>query len=229
MKRKAFLAALPHTIPIFLGFWFLGLVYGIYMNASGFPLIYPFLMSLFIFAGSLEFLAIKMLLSPFAPVETLILTLLVQARHLFYGLSMLDKYKDVGLKKLYLIFGMCDETFAINYTAKISNDVDKGWFMFFVTLLNHFYWVLGAVLGSVLGSHITFSTKGIEFAITAMFVVIFIEQWQKETTYYTGVIGLVASLACLILFGKGSFMLPTMILILILLTLLRKAIDEVNR
>ena len=138
MKRNAFKAAFPYTIPIFAGFWFLGLAYGIYMNASGFSFVYPMLMSLLIFSGSLEFVAVEMLLSPFAPLQVLIMTLLIQARHLFYGISMLDKYKGMGWKKFYLIFGMCDETFSINYTAKIPPDVDRGWFMFFVTLLNHF-------------------------------------------------------------------------------------------
>ena len=138
MKRNAFKAAFPYTIPIFAGFWFLGLAYGIYMNASGFSFVYPMLMSLLIFGGSLEFVAVEMLLSPFAPLQVLIMTLLIQARHLFYGISMLDKYKGMGWKKFYLIFGMCDETFSINYTAKIPPDVDRGWFMFFVTLLNHF-------------------------------------------------------------------------------------------
>ena len=114
MKRKAFKAAFPYTIPIFAGFWFLGLAYGIYMNASGFSFVYPMLMSLLIFGGSLEFVAVEMLLSPFAPLQVLIMTLLIQARHMFYGISMLDKYKGMGWKKFYLIFGMCDETFSIN-------------------------------------------------------------------------------------------------------------------
>lgn len=130
MKIKALKTAFPYTLPIFAGFWFLGLAYGIYMNASGFSFVYPMLMSLLIYGGSLEFVAVEMLLSPFAPLQVLIMTLLIQARHLFYGLSMLEKFKGLGWKKYYLIFGMCDETFSINYTARIPEDVDKGWFMF---------------------------------------------------------------------------------------------------
>lgn len=126
MKRKALKAAFPYTIPIFAGFWFLGLAYGIYMNVSGFSFVYPMIMSLVIFGGSLEFVAVSMLLSPFAPVQTLVMTLLIQARHLFYGISMLEKFKNMGWKKFYLIFGMCDETFSINYTADIPKDVDRG-------------------------------------------------------------------------------------------------------
>lgn len=151
MKRKAFRAAFPYTIPIFAGFWFLGLTYGIYMNVSGFSFWYPMIMSLTIFGGSLEFVAVSMLLAPYAPVQVLIMTLMIQARHLFYGISMLDKFKGLGWKKAYLIFGMCDETFSINYTAEIPEDVDRGWFYFFVTLLNYFYWFSGATLGGLLG------------------------------------------------------------------------------
>ncbi|MDE7293360.1 MAG: AzlC family ABC transporter permease, partial [Oscillospiraceae bacterium] len=113
-----------YTIPIFAGFWFLGLAYGIYMNVSGFSFVYPMIMSLIIFGGSLEFVAVEMLLSPFAPLQVFIMALLIQARHLFYGLSMLDKYKGMGWKKFYLIFGLCDETFSINYTAEIPENID---------------------------------------------------------------------------------------------------------
>ena len=136
MKLKAFKAAFPHTIPILTGFLFLGLAYGIYMNASGFSFLYPMIMSIVIFGGSLEFVAVEMLLSAFAPVQVFIMKLMIQARQLFYGISMLDKFKGMGFKKFYLIFGMCDETFSINYTAEIPRDVDRGWFMFFVTMLN---------------------------------------------------------------------------------------------
>ncbi len=177
MRRKALKAAFPYTIPILAGFWFLGLAYGIYMNVSGFSVIYPMVMSLIIFGGSLEFVAVEMLMSPFAPVQTIVMTLLIQARHLFYGISMLDRFKGMGWKKYYLIFGMCDETFSINYTARIPEDVDRGWFYFFVTLLNHFYWFSGATIGGLLGNLLQFDTEGLDFVMTAMFVVIFMEQW----------------------------------------------------
>jgi 4-azaleucine resistance transporter AzlC len=228
MKKKALKAAFPYTIPIFAGFWFLGMAYGIYMNVSGFPFIYPLVMSIVIFGGSLEFVAVEMLLSPFAPVQTLIMTLLIQARHLFYGLSMLDKFKDMGWKKYYLIYGMCDETFSINYTAKIPDGVDKGWFMFFVTLLNQIYWVTGATIGGLIGSLIHFDTNGISFVMTAMFVVIFMEQWLKEKHHISAYIGLGASLACLILFGADSFMIPTMIMIILLLAVFRKPLEKMG-
>lgn len=226
MKWKAFKTAFPYTIPIFAGFWFLGLTYGIYMNASGFSFVYPMIMSLTVFGGSLEFLAVSMLLSKFAPMQTLIMVLMVQARHLFYGIAMLERYKGVGAKKFYLIFGMCDETFSINCAADIPEDVDKGWFMFFVTLLNHFYWFFGVTLGGVVGSFLTIDTKGLEFVMTAMFVVIFLEQWMKEKKHYTAYIGLAASVICLILFGADSFLVPSMVCIVAGLTCMRKPIER---
>ena len=226
MKLKAFKAAFPRTLPIFAGFWFLGLAYGIYMNASGFSFVYPMLMSLLIFGGSLEFVAVEMLLSPFAPLQVLIMTLLIQARHIFYGISMLDKFKGMGIKKFYLIFGMCDETFSINYTADIPEDVDRGWFMFFVTLLNHFYWFSGSTIGGVVGSLLKFDTEGISFVMTAMFIVIFLDEWLKEKNHFSSLLGVAASAVCLVIFGADSFMIPTMATIIIFLTLTRKKLQK---
>ena len=183
--KKALFAAFPNTIPILAGFLFLGMTYGIYMNVSGFSFWYPCLMSLTIFAGSVEFVAVNLLLGAFHPIQALAMTLMLNARHLFYGISMLDRFRGLGLKKIYLIFGMCDETFSINYTAEIPPDVDRGWFMFFVTLLNHLYWFAGATLGGIFGSFITFNTEGLDFVMTAMFVVIFLEQWLKEERHRT--------------------------------------------
>ena len=226
MRRKALKAAFPCTIPIMTGFIFLGAAYGIYMNASGFSFVYPLFMSMLIYGGSLEFVAVEMLLSPFAPLQVFIMALLIQARHLFYGLSMLDKFRGTGWKKLYLIYGMCDETFSVNYTADIPEDVDRGWFMFFVTLLNQFYWVASATTGGIIGSLLKINTDGISFVMTAMFVVIFMDQWLKEDQHLSSLIGLGVSLICLLIFGVDSFMIPTMITIVVLLTVLRHRLEK---
>lgn len=223
---KAFKSAFPHTIPIFTGFWFLGLTYGIYMNVSGFSFWYPMIMSVTIFAGSMEFITVNMLLGAFNPIQALAMALMINARHLFYGIAMLDKYKGTGWKKIYLIFGMCDESFSINYTANISDDVDKDWFMFFVTALNHFYWFFGATLGGICGSLIKFNTQGLDFVMTAMFVVIFLEQWLKDKKHINSIIGIVMSILCLIIFGANNFIIPAMIAIIALLTLSRKSLDK---
>lgn len=222
MKKKAFKAALPHTLPICVGFLFLGMSYGFLMRSKGFPFYYPMFMSMFIFAGSMEFVTANLLLSAFNPIYAFFLTLMVNARHLFYGISMLEKYKNTGLKKFYLIFGMCDESFTINCTVTPPPEVNKGWFMFFVTLLNQIYWVSGAALGALLGYVIHFNTKGLDFVMTALFTVMFLNQWEQSKNHRPALVGITCSLLCLIIFGSENFILPAMALIIISLTLTEK-------
>lgn len=224
--RRAFRYAFPHTIPIFAGFWFLGITYGVYMHVSGFSFVYPMLMSMTIFTGSMEFVTANMLLGGFHPLQAFVMAILIGARHLFYGISMLDKFRGMGWKKFFLIYGMCDETFSINYSAEIPKDVDRGWFMLFVTVLNYLYWVTGATIGGLFGSLIHFNTQGLDFAMTAMFVVIFMEQWIKDKKHTSQFVGLGASVLCLIVFGADSFMVPTMLVILFFLTILRRKREE---
>ena len=224
-KLAALRAAFPYTVPIFAGFWFLAMAYGIQMSTSGFSFWYPMIMSAVIYGGSLEFVAVSMLLSPFA-VQTFLMTLMIQARHLFYGISMLDKYKNLGPKKYYLIYAMCDETFSVNYTAKIPENVDRGWFYFFVTLLNQLYWVSGATIGGLLGSLIHFDTTGLDFVMTAMFVVIFMEQWMKERRHFSELVGFLAAVCCRLVFGADNFLIPTMVCILACLSFLKKPIES---
>ena len=224
--KNAFKAAFPYTVPILSGFLFLGIAYGIYMNASGFRPFYPMVMSAVIFAGSMEFVTVNLLLGAFDPLRAFLLTLMVNARHIFYGISLLEKYKGTGAKKPYLIFGLCDESFSINCTIDPPETIDRGWFMFFVTVLNHFYWVLGSSLGGILGPFLHFNTKGIEFVMTALFIVIFIERWTKEPKHYSALLGLVLPILCLYLFGSENFIIPSMLLIFCCLTFLRKLFEK---
>ncbi|WP_057510002.1 AzlC family ABC transporter permease [Staphylococcus simulans] len=218
---KAIKAAFPQTIPIFAGFSFIGIAYGIYMHSLGFPPIYAMLMSLLIFAGSMEFVAGSLLLVPFNPLSVFVLTLMLNSRHLFYGISMLDRFKGTGKYKPYLIFGMCDETFVINNMANVPKNVDKTLFMFYVTLLNQFYWFFGTTIGSLFGVFIKFDTKGLDFVTVALFVVIFLESWLKEKNHVSSLIGLAIPIVCLVIFGPNQFILPSMILIVLALTILR--------
>lgn len=219
-------AAFPHTIPILTGFLFLGMTYGIIMNVSGFPFWYPMLTSLVIFAGSMEFMTASLLLGAFDPLQAFILTLMINARHLFYGIALLDKYRDTGWKKFYLIFGLCDESFSVNCSVQIPQGIDKGWFMFFITGLNQLYWFAGATLGGIFGSLIHFNTKGLDFVMTAMFVVIFLEQWLKEKNHTSSLLGLGLAAVCLIVFGPDKFMIPAMAAILGALLLLRTSLEK---
>lgn len=219
-------AAAPKTLPVFAGYLVLGLGYGIYVQSLGLPVWLPPLMGTVVYGGSLEFVLASLLLGAFSPLSAFLMALMIQARHLFYGLAMLERYKGYGLRSIYMIFAMSDETFSITCSAEPPEGIDKGWFMFFVTLLDQFYWVASAALGSVLGSVLPFSTEGVDFVMTAMFVVIFMNQWEKERQHYSALIGLGVPLVCLVLFGADSFLLPAMVGILILLIALRRPIEK---
>ncbi len=224
-KRRALAAAFPHTLPVLTGYWFLGMAYGILMRVSGLSVWYSLCISLLVFGGSLQYVMVTVLLAPFAPVQTFLMALMLQARHLFYGLAMLEKYRHLGWKRFYLIFALTDETFSINCAVQPPEGVDEGWFMFFVSLLDHGYWVAASVVGGLVGGLLPFDTTGLDFVMTAMFVVIFLEQWLKEPQHYASLIGLGAALGCRLVFGADSFLVPAMMCILLLLTAFRKPIE----
>ena len=223
---KALKAAFPYTIPVFTGYIFLGISYGVLMSVSGFPFWCPVIISLLVYGGSLQYAAVAMLLSAFAPIEVLAVTIVVQARHLFYGITMIEKFKGTGWKKFLLIYGMSDETFSITCSTEPPKGVDGSWFMLWVTLLDWFYWIAGTALGAGIGNFITFNTEGLDFAMTAMFVVIFIEQWLKDKKHYSALIGMAASVVCLVVFGAGNFLIPAMLCILLLLGVFHKPIEK---
>ncbi len=214
-KREALKAAFPYTLPIFAGFFVLGSSYGFLMSRLGFPFYYATLMSLFIFAGSMEIMTANLLLLPFDPLAAFFLTLLINGRHLFYGIPLLEKYRKTGWKKFYLIYGLCDETFSINSVIDSPKDIDNTWFVFFITLLNQSYWVFSATLGGIIGSFTHFNIEGLDFVLTALFVVLLLDQWLKSKNRLSVIVGLIASSLSLVIFTAKYFMIPTMILLLI--------------
>lgn len=226
---QALRAAFPHTTPIMAGFLFLGMSYGVLMASRGFSFLYPLATSLLVYAGSLEFALANVLLGAFSPLEVLLLALMINARHIFYGISMLDTYRGLGVKKLYMIFAMSDETFSVNFTARAPEGVDKGLFMFYITLLNQSYWVLGSTLGGIFGSLLSTDIVGIDFAMTAMFVVILLEQILGGVKNLPSVLtGASLSLICLLLCGKDAFLIPSMLAIIAALTLIRKPVEKLH-
>jgi len=223
---RAFRAAAPQTLPVFAGYLVLGLGYGIYVQSLGLPVWLPPLMGTVVYGGSLEFVLASLLLGSFAPVSAFLMALMIQARHLFYGLTMLQRYRGYGLRSAYMIFAMSDETFSITCSAEPPEGVDRGWFMFFITLLDQFYWVASAAMGAALGAVLPFSTEGVDFVMTAMFTVIFLNQWEKDQQHGSALIGLAVPLVCLMVFGSGSFLLPSMGGILVLLLALRRPMEK---
>lgn len=225
-KTSALRAAFPLTIPVMTGYLVLGAAFGILMNSKGYSYFWTIFASLFIYAGSMQFVSVSLLAMGFHPFYACIMTWMVNARHLFYGISMLTKFKGTGTYKPYLIFGLTDETFSVLCLAEPPEGIDKGRFMFMITLLNHFYWVLGSVLGCLLGRLIEFNTRGIDFVLTALFAVIFINQWKAAKNHAPVLIGVVTSITCRLLFGAENFIIPTMAIILLLVTFLQKKIDK---
>lgn len=225
-KKAAFLAALPHTIPVFAGYIVLGTAYGILMDSKGFSLLWILLASIFVYAGSIQFVAVALLAAGFDPLGAFLMTLMVNARHLFYGVSMLGKYRGLGKFKPYLIFALTDETFSILCSREAPEGVDRKWFLFFISLLDHSYWITGSLLGGILGSLVDFNTKGIDFVLTALFVVILINQWKSATNHLPALIGIFSAVLCRILFGASNFILPAMILILFFVTILKTPMER---
>lgn len=225
MRRKALKAAFPLTIPVLTGYLFLGIGFGVLMSTIGYGFGWTVLMSASIFAGSIQYIAITLLTSAFNPLYALLLTVLVNARHLFYGIAMLERFKGAGRLKPYLIFGLTDETFSLLSTTEPPEGVNRKWFQFFVTALDHSYWITGSGLGALIGALLDFNTKGLDFVLTALFVVILTEQWRGTKNHIPALIGLGATALCLVIFGPTNFMIPAMLLILALLTLLRGRIE----
>lgn len=227
-KTAALRAAFPHTIPVLTGYLVLGAAYGILMDSKGFGLFWILLASIFVYAGSMQFVAVTLLTAGFDPIGAFLMTLAVNARHIFYGISMLKQYRGLGNIKPYLIFSLTDETFSIVCSAKVPENIDRKWFYFFVSLLDHSYWITGSLIGGVLGSMLNFNTMGIDFVLTALFVVIMINQWQSTKNHIPAMIGVVSAIVCRLLFGADSFIIPTMILIIVLVTTMKKPIEQAD-
>lgn len=210
----AFKHAFPRTIPVFFGYLFLGISFGILLIGAGLDWYWAPIMCLTIFAGSVQFVAVGSLMTVFNPLTAVILTLAISARQLFYGLSMLRRYADVGKIKPYLIFALTDETYSLLVAADIPENVDRGWFYFWVSALDQSYWVLGSTLGALFGAFLRFNSKGVEFAMTALFLYIFLTQWESQRDHAPHLIGIASALVCIWIFGPANFIIPAMILIL---------------
>lgn len=213
--KEALKFSFPKTIPIMAGYLFLGASFGILAISQGISPLITALMSLLIFAGSMQFAAVNVLQASFNPIGALMLTLMVNARHIFYGITMLKPYSCMDWKKYYAIFGLTDETFSLTVSLDVPKSIDRNWVYFFVTSLNQFYWVLGTLIGILLSHLISFNTEGIEFVLTALFVTIFAEQWFSTDDHTSALTGLIAAILSLLLFGPNNFLILAMIAIIV--------------
>ena len=221
MNIKVIKKAFVSTLPVMAGYVVLAIGFGILLNAKGYGIFWALAMSVFIYAGSMQYLAIDLLTGGVSLITAAITTLMVNGRHLFYGISMIDKYKNTGLKKPYLIFALTDETYSLNCSKPPEDIENKSLYFLLVSIFNHCYWIVGTVIGSILGNIIPFNTKGIDFALTALFITIFVEQYKSSKSHAPNIIGIVCSIICLLIFKADKFLIPTMILITVVLTALR--------
>ena len=227
MDRRSLAAAFPHTVPVLMGYLSIGVVFGWMLSAAGFAPTWAAVMSVTVYAGSGQYLGVQ-LLSGASPLgDVAFLTFVLNFRHLVYGLSMLEKFRGMGWRKLYMIFSLTDETYALLAGVSAPEGVDEKGFYFAISVLDHLYWIAGSVIGAVAGALITVNTEGIDFAMTALFLVIAVEQWQSSESHSPVFLGALGTLACLLVFGpeNGRFLIPALGLLVAGLLLLRPGLE----
>ena len=224
MNPKTIRLAFRASLPVMAGYVVLGLGFGVLLSNQGYSFIWAFLMSLTIYAGSMQYAALDLISGGASLITTALMTLMINARHFFYGLSMLDKYQDVGKARPYLIFALTDETYSL-VCSEVPEGAEPKPYYLFVSLFDQIYWVTGSTLGALLGPILPFDSTGMDFAMTALFVVIFVEQWLSAKTHLPALLGLLISVVCLILLGPTRFVIPSMVLITLSLALLRRRLE----
>ena len=223
---KVFARAFPYTIPVLSGYLFIGMAFGVMIQEKGYNFLWAMLMSLLCYAGSGQYLAVNFFVPGISLLHVIFLEFMINIRHIFYGLSLLERFTDMGKKKLYMIFSLTDETYSLFFITKVPEGVKEEQFLFAIALLDQAYWIIGSGIGAFLGAAIPFDAKGIDFAMTALFLVIMVEQFFEKKNRPSLFIGLACGLVCLLLFGPENFILPTMIAIMLLLIPGRKILDQ---
>lgn len=226
MNKKILKTAFIKTLPVMAGYIVLGTGFGILLKINGYGVLWALGMSLFIYAGSMQFVGISLITGGASFLSVALTTLMVNARHLFYGISMIQRYKGAGLKKLYLMHALTDETYSLVCTDDTPEGINPQVYDLWISLFDQIYWVAGSVLGSAIGAVITIDTAGIDFAMTALFVTVFLEQWLTTREHRPALIGVGASVVCLLLFGSENFLIPAMIAVTLCLTAIRKTLEQ---
>ena len=224
--KKAFQKAFPYTIPVFTGYLFIGIAFGVMYAEKGYSFLWAILMSALVYAGSAQYLAINFFVPGISFLQVFFLTFMVNVRHVFYGISLIERFNRFGKSRWYMIFGLTDETYSLICTTKIPEDVKEEKFLLAIALLNQLYWVLGSAIGGIVGSVLPINSEGIDFAMTALFVVIFVEQWMEKKNRIPAILGVVLTIISLQIFGTESFVLPAMLAIVLALFVGRKKLEE---
>lgn len=224
--KKAFKRAFPYTIPVLTGYLFIGIAFGVMYAEKGYSFLWAILMSLLVFAGSGQYLAVNFFVPGVSFLQVIFLTFMVNVRHVFYGISLVERFNRFGNSRWYMVFGLTDETYSLLCTTKVPEDVDEEKFLLAITLMDHSYWILGSLIGAIAGTVLPINSEGIDFAMTALFVVIFIEQWYEKKNRAPELIGVVIAVIGLQIFGAESFVLPAMLAIVFVLLVARRKLDD---
>ena len=224
--RQAFRKAFPYTIPVLTGYLFIGIAFGVMFAEKGYSFLWAVLMSLLVYAGSGQYLAVNFFVPGVSLLQVVFLTLMVNIRHIFYGISLLEKFHSMGPKRWYMIFGLTDETYSLLCTTRVPEGVEEDKFLFAISIMNQSYWVVGSAIGGLAGAMLPINSEGIDFAMTALFVVIFVEQWMDRKNRIPEMVGVAAAFLGLQIFGADGFVLPSMILIILVLFVARTRLER---
>lgn len=231
-RRQYIGFAFKQSIPVMLGYIFLGIAFGLLLQNAGYSFVWAFLASVVIYAGSMQFVLVSLLTAGAGLLYTAVMTLFINGRHIFYGLSFVEKYKKMGKVYPYMVFSLTDETYSVLCGTKVPEGMEEGKVFFWVSFFDQCYWVLGSVIGALAGSYITFDSTGIDFSMTALFVVIVVEQWQEQKSHFPAILGAVSGIAWLLLLGPDSFIVPALCTCMAILLLARKSVasdDETEK
>lgn len=226
MTKSSFRKAFKDSLPIMAGYLALGMGFGVLLQSKGYSFWWAIFMSITMFAGSGQYAGADFMASGASLLTTAFMTLIINCRHFFYGVSLLDKYRGTGIVKPYLIFGLTDETYSITATTTLEDGIDPKKYYFFLTALNHSYWITGCTLGAVLGMFLPFSSEGVDFAMTALFIVIMTEQWLSSENHLPAILGASTTVLCLVIFGAEYFIVPSLCLISAEMVIFRKRLDK---
>ncbi len=224
--RQAFRRAFPYTIPVLTGYLFIGIAFGVMFAEKGYSFLWAVLISLLVYAGSGQYLAVNFFAPGVSLLQVVFLTLMVNIRHIFYGISLLEKFHSMGPKRWYMIFGLTHETYSLLCTTRVPEGVEEDKFLFAISIMNQSYWVVGSAIGGLAGAMLPINSEGIDFAMTALFVVIFVEQWMDQKNRIPEMVGVAAAFLCLQIFGADGFVLPSMILIILVLFVARTRLER---
>lgn len=223
MTRSALCSAFPQTLPVLFGYVFMGMAFGILLEQAGYSFVWAFFISVFVYAGSMQFVLVDLLANSASLAACALMTLMINFRHVFYGLSLIERFgKCKPFSRLYLIHSLTDETYSLHCLPRTQDGISDQQNMLAVAVLDHLYWICGSVLGALVGTLLPFDTTGIDFAMTALFVVIFVEQWKQSQEHHPALIGLICAVVCLLLFGADRFLPPALLATVLALIILRR-------